>query len=127
MKVYSDVLTPAMLADALPPDVTFASMRTIQRPRVRARGWEIHLEGLGARHTRRVNSGEYGAGYHAAATYDDHGWWMAALFAIDPDARISWWYGANAFHAGTEYKYASLEEASRVGVTRALASDPERS
>lgn len=105
MKVYSDIIETHELWKALPEDV-YANVRPIKRPRVRARGWDVNLEGLGARHTRKVNSGEYGAGYHKAATYDDHGEWMQRLFDIDPDARISWWKDRADFMRGTEGKYA---------------------
>ena len=105
MKIYSNVLTWGQLIDALPADV-IASIQVIRRPRVAARGWKVYLEGTGTRHTKKVNSGESGAGYHSAATYDDHGEWMARLFAIDPDARISWWKNRADFDKGTEYRYS---------------------
>lgn len=105
MKVYSDTLTRDDLVAALPEHVTLDA-RTIRNPRVRRFGWDVNLEGFGSRHTRKVNSGEYGAGYHYAASYDDHGEWMARLFAKDPDARISWWKGLEDFTKGTEGKYS---------------------
>lgn len=105
MKVYSDKLTREDLFGALPTDV-YANVRDIPKVRVRTHGWDVSLKGLGARHTRSVNSGEYGAGYHKAASYDDHGEWMMRLFDIDPDARISWWKDRADFMRGTENKYA---------------------
>lgn len=104
MKIYSDTLTTDDLYRCLPNDVGMADCRTIRSPRKRARGWEMHLEGLGARHTRQRNSGSWGAQGDGsfAATWDDHGIWMAALYEIDPDAVIAWYTDRGDFYAKTE-------------------------
>lgn len=106
MKLYSDTLTTADLYACLPSDVDIASLRTMKRPRKRANGWEVSLEGFGARHTRRSNSGDYGAGYTMAATWDDHGVWMAALYDRDPDAIFAGYYdNRDDFYAKTRHDF----------------------
>lgn len=105
MKVYSNILTEDDLRAALPPEVG-ASIQVIRNPRVARHGYTVYLQGFGPRHTRSVNSGENGAGYHKAATYDDHGEWFARLYAIDPDARLSWWKDRGDFERGTEGKFS---------------------
>lgn len=105
MKVWSDTLTRADLYACLPADVGIGEMRELRNPRKRARGWDLHLEGYGTRHTRRRNTGQYGAAssaYFNAATWDDHGVWMAALYEIDPDAAIAWYDNRADFYAKTE-------------------------
>lgn len=105
MKVYSDVLTEADLRSAL-PDGVYADVRPLRQARVRRFGWDVYLEGFGARHTRATNSGTYGAGSRKAVSYDDHGVWMARLYQIDPDARVSWWKSRADFEQGTKGKYS---------------------
>lgn len=106
MKVYSDLLDTPDLYAALPADVYAATVK-LKRPRKRARGWTVSLEGLGSRHYRRKNSGNYGASSPGtmAATWDDHGVWMAALFAKDPNALIADYDGRDDFERQTrEYR-----------------------
>ncbi len=104
MKVYSDILTRDDMLDALPYGVTLEECEKIQNPRVRSQGWNVQLRRWGS--NRHTNSGHYGAGERGAATYDDHGVWIAELFDRDPSARISWWDGRDHFNQGTEHKYA---------------------
>jgi hypothetical protein len=111
MKVYSDILTREDLYVALPADV-YADVRNINT-RKRARGWEVHLEGLGARHTRKRNSGNYGAGHEMAATWDDHGVWMAALYEIDPLAQIACYSDRDNFYESTEHEMTWRRDARR--------------
>ncbi len=113
MKVYSDILTREDLFAALPSDV-YADVRNINT-RKRARGWEVHLEGLGGRHTRRRNSGRYGATGQGgmAATWDDHGVWMAALYEIDPLAQIACYRDRDDFYESTENEMAWRRNAKR--------------
>ncbi len=100
MKVYSDTLTREDLYASLPSDV-YLDAQEIRRPRTRARGWTVYLEGLGDRHTRNTNSGNYGAGSHKAATWDDHGLWMAKLYEIDPMAKIAHYDSRSDFYDST--------------------------
>jgi hypothetical protein len=112
MKVYSDTLTRDDMLDALPKGVSLDECEPIQNPRVRTHGWNVRLRRWGS--SRHVNSGNYGAGEQGAASWDDHGWWMAELFERDPSARIANWDGRESFNVGTEYRYASLISASLV-------------
>lgn len=111
MKIYSDTLTRDDLYAALPDGVMVADIREIRNPRKRARGWQITLEGYAARHTRRRNSGTWGAvptagEYGYAATWDDHGVWMAALYEIDPLALIAEYANRDDFYESTEHAHA---------------------
>ncbi len=116
MKVYSDTLTRDDMLDALPKGVTLDHCEPMRAPRLRRHGWNVTLRRWGS--NRNTNSGHYGAGEKGAATYDDHGAWMAELYDRDPDARISWWKNRDDFNEGTEYKYAlpgALEVEAMVG------------
>ena len=112
MKVYSDTLTRDDMLDALPKGVSLDECEPIHNPRVRSQGWNVQLRRWGSE--RHVNTGQWGAGEQGAASYDDHGWWMAELFDRDPSARIANWDGRESFNVGTEYRYASLISASLV-------------
>lgn len=121
MKLYSDTLTEADLYACLPDGVTIAAIRPM-RTRKRASGWELSLEGYGTRHTRRRNSGMEGAnGYGYAATWDDQGVWMAALYDRDPDALIAWYTSRHYFYEATanvakwrqRSRFRSIRENSR--------------
>lgn len=103
MKIYSDTLNRNDLLNAVPRGCTL-DLAPIAHARVRRYGWTARMLRPGG--TRWTNTGQYGAGNERAASYDDHGVWMAALYALDPNARISWWKNADDFHAGTEGKYA---------------------
>jgi len=79
--------------------------------RSRARGFTVKLAAEPQKGRRRRNTGNYGAedgGYPiqvAAATYDEHGRWMAELFERDPDAIITYYSGRDDFHEQTDGKY----------------------
>ena len=106
MKVYSDTITRADLFDCLPGDVS-AEVIEIRHARKRAHGFTVSLEGIGDRHYRRKNGGNYGASSPGvmAATWDDHGVWMARLYELDPDALIADYAGRDDFERQTrEYR-----------------------
>lgn len=103
MKVYSDTLTKNDLLDALPRGVSLHVCDPIGAPRIRSRGWTVQLRCWGS--NRHVNTGNYGAGEQGAASWDDHGRWMAALFARDPAARIADYDGAEDFDRSTDGAY----------------------
>lgn len=97
MRLHSDKLTAGDLATALmaeqeagriAPHVTFKTYE-VHRSSIRKAAFEVQLEAAYRDNGRRAgNSGSYGAmipehdGY--AATYDEWGWLLAALYAIDP-------------------------------------------
>lgn len=108
MKVYSDSLERGDLWEALPEVSLYLEAVTIKRPRTRSRGWTVRLEALrNSGHYR--NSGQYGAEGTRAATWDEHGEWMARLFEKDPNAKITYYDGAEDFHAQTAGKYRRVE------------------
>lgn len=54
---------------------------------------------------RRGNSGSYGGGENWAATYDEWGWFLAALFDIEDDANATYYADADDFHHKTSNNY----------------------
>ena len=106
MKVYSDILTATDLHAATPRGVTVWECDPISKPRIRSHGWTVQLRCWGS--ARHVNTGYYGAGEQGAASWDQHGEWMARLFDIDPDARIAYYNGAEDFHRSTRDKYTKV-------------------
>lgn len=110
MKVYSDTLTLNDLFEAarqVPNVYVDTPVEIISNPRVRSRGYVVRLGSTVSNRYR--NSGTAGAKVwddSMAASWDDHGHWMARLFDIDPDARIAHYSNANDFHVSTRYAYA---------------------
>lgn len=82
---------------------------------IREHAWEIQLEAFERDNGRRAgNSGSYGAmrpeydGY--AATFDEWGWLLAALYALDPQAHVGspeypTYESAEHFHDRTAWTY----------------------
>lgn len=79
--------------------------------RSRKRSYDVGLAvydgGKGTSHPYRRNTGQYGAegGAIWAATYDEWGWWLAALFELDPLMIAGVYKGYDDFHAKTSHKY----------------------
>lgn len=92
MRIHTNNLTRADLVTALEAEikagriadaVTF-KVRTEHRSTVRARSYEVQLESFEPGQGRRVgNSGSYGAGDNYAATFDEWGFFLAALFRVE--------------------------------------------
>src|SRR5215831_11442096 len=108
VRIHTDKLTRADFSAA----VGMAKLRGVwigdcseHGSRKRARGFEVRLAAEERPGRRRRNSGQYGAEAEAAATYDEHGAWMNALYLIDPDAIVGPYANAQDFHAKTGNHY----------------------
>ena len=89
MRLYSDTITRADIFRCLPANVG-AEVMTIRNPRKSRFGYVVTLDYYGPESRRWKNSGMYGAdGGRPAATWDEHGVWMAALYELDPGMRIA--------------------------------------
>lgn len=119
MRIHTDVLTSedfyrAISAAGLSPDV-WVDECNVRGSRRRNRAFEVRLAAepgrdKGGKARRPRNSGQYGAengDYQKAATYDEHGYWMAELFRKDPTLIIQGCYdGAAKFHALTKQRFS---------------------
>jgi hypothetical protein len=121
MRIHSDVLGSDDLQAAL-AEIPYGGVYLQCRPtrhgsRSRDHAYEAKLRGYGARHTRRPNSGTYGADDEYAATYDDWGYWLAELFSRDPNAICGPYKGAADFQRQTAARSREVERglAVRVG------------
>lgn len=87
MKVHSDILSPIQIHQA----TIAAGMRgvdaevTVHGSRSRAQSFNVSLTGNS---TRWTNSGQSGSGHEHAATWDEWGMFIQALYEIDPKALI---------------------------------------
>jgi hypothetical protein len=87
------------------PDVV-VHLLSIHGSRSRKVAYEVALRGEGARHTRRPNTGISGANNDEyAATHDDWGHFIAALYQNDPTAKIGPYKSRTHFHVVTKDKY----------------------
>jgi hypothetical protein len=111
MKVYSKTLQTCDLWAACPDGLEMLDgLELIDGPRSR-RFEHVRLcspvpRGKGKRY--RLNGGNIGALEAYAATYDEHGEWMAEVFERDPEARIVGYEdyrGRDDFHEKTGGKY----------------------
>lgn len=112
MKIHSDILQSsdlhAALSDANIPAV-YLDECNARGSRSRRGAFEFRLAAVrGPGHHRRRNSGQYGAegADVAAATYADHGKWMAELFKRDADAIVGPYKGVDDFHRATKGEFA---------------------
>ena len=110
MVIYSDVLTTSDLHRTTVNGLYIDDITPIKNPKVRKRGWKLHTASTTG--TRWKNSGTHGAERIEAGTWDDHGFWFANLYAIDPNARIARYQNADDFHAKTNNKYKAPAEAT---------------
>jgi hypothetical protein len=102
VKLYSNTLTLAQVRDAVPAGCNGETIG-IRTPRVRTNGWTVRLTKPGGTHY--TNTGTHGAGAEKAASWDDHGVWMARLYELDPEMRVAHYTSAEDFHEQTKEAY----------------------
>ena len=119
MRLHSNIHTPSTIHAALEraqesgkvaAHVAFEVLAS-HRSMKRARAYEIKLGTyVKIRGDKRtfLNSGTHGADSDAgvySATYDEWGWFIAELFAADPDGIFGTYSGRDGFIAATDGKY----------------------
>jgi hypothetical protein len=112
MRIHSDTLTRSDLRDALAEanlDGVWLDLCDQGGSRSRAHGFTVRLAANPMPGRRRPrNSGKYGAEdgtYEVAATWAEHGMWMARIFQRDPNAIVAHYKGEDHFHALTKYAF----------------------
>lgn len=118
MRIHSDIFTGSSFTDALRSAGLTDEVRvedlSLHNSRKRACGFEVRLAASEGRDrngkARRPRmTGRYGSenapDYVKAATYDEHGYWIAELFKIDPEAIIGPYKGVENFNELTRYAY----------------------
>lgn len=115
MKLHSDTLTTGDVYNAMSyakngggvSDGVYFAVLDESGSRTRANAWEVRLAHPGdADHRRYTNGGNTGNGGLRAATYDEWGWFIAELFALDADAVFGTYKGVADFDAQTRYRFA---------------------
>lgn len=106
----SDALHDAKDAGLIPAHVVFDILHPAGGSRTHRSTAEVHLSatfkapGDGRRY---ANTGHNGANRdNLAATYDEWGFFLAALFTLDPSAKTPYDASAKAFSARTAGKYS---------------------
>lgn len=102
MRVFTDKLTKADFYAAIDDsgDVFIDELTEVEG-RKRKRTFNVYLEARPGKGRRARNNRP---GF--SATWDEHGFWMAELFRIDPDAIISYYDGVDDFNKQTKGAYA---------------------
>ena len=111
MRIHTNIANGAFLAQAMSdaadkaPDVTLHILSE-HGSRSHYTAFEVALRGHGTRHTKRPNTGVRGANSDEyAATYDDWGWFLAALYDIDSTIKTDYYKDRADFHRQTRTAY----------------------
>jgi hypothetical protein len=121
----------------IPPGVVFTGF-TRHQSRSRPCGYEIQLgaydrelpdgtadqRGAKMKQRKRQNSGTYGADVLYAATWDEWGWFMAKVFARDPDAVFGPYRSRWDFKVKTGGRFDEVLSGMRTGAGSGLESGP---
>lgn len=108
MRIHTDTITAfdihaaARAAGMTGVDATFTSHGS----RKRDHAFNVNLTGTSS---RRPNTGKYGAvSDEHAATWDEWGMFLAALYAVDPDMDATYYADAADFHRQTHDRFHNL-------------------
>ena len=120
MRLHSDVLTYTQQirniflevrgTDRIADHVFLARIET-HGSRSRAQAFDISLSAydkLDGEIRHYKNSGGYGASDEYAATYDEWGFFIEALFAADPDMIFGGYKGRDNYHDQTRFLFAAV-------------------
>ena len=100
MRIHTN--SHATIVDAAVTAGVTLTKNVMHGSRTHPRAFEVNLEGSS---TRRPQSGPSGLGSGYAATWDEWGMFLAAVFAIDPLARTRDYECAAHFHWATTGRY----------------------
>ena len=104
MRIHTN-LTRDQVTAVLPTGVTLHVFNE-HGSRSHPRAFEVQLTSDNGRTSRWTNSGTHGAGYVKAASWDEWGIFLGALFRLDQEARIPQIYeDASDFEYRTNYRY----------------------
>jgi hypothetical protein len=128
VKIHTDKITYPDLHSALTTTTTgvWLDRADLKGSRSRQRAWDVALESDGTpdkngkprRRTRNVGTSRRSYEHPGfAASYDDWGWWLAALFEIDPEAIAGPYKGYEDFHLQTKGDYLSRRPRRRSSLT----------
>ena len=99
------------LRESVGPDGVYFDHFTLHSSRTHPQAYELRLTADPGRDRngkarRNVNTGQYGMGAYKAATYDEWGYFMAAVYARDSFAKFGTAYnGAEDFMRKTRHAY----------------------
>lgn len=91
MRLHTDTLTIDDLVAALPPGVFMYCTTKGSRKRKVAYEVTLYVFFKDELHLRLGNSGCYGSSTDVAATWDEWGVWVHALYSLDESAIIGWY------------------------------------
>jgi hypothetical protein len=107
MRIHTDKLTSTDLQQVLTETDVSLYVLGESGSRSHRRAFDIALRGSGKRHTKRPNTGVFGANSNEyAATYDDWGHFLAGLFTLDASAKAGPYKGVEDFHSTTKGKFS---------------------
>lgn len=106
MRIHSDILTEADIRAAV-PSTAYIGKLTVHGSRKRAHGYEVNLGGSGK------TGGQWGQTDGKAATWDEWGMFLAALYKIDPDITMAAYVDHADFDYATGSRFDTLTPAEQ--------------
>lgn len=113
MRIHSDILTSLDIsaAERAAGMTGVDATVTAHGSRKRDHAFNVLLTGTSS---RRPNNGRYGADSNAfAATWDEWGMFLAALYAVDPNMDATYYADAADFHRQTGDRFLTLKAADQ--------------
>lgn len=112
MRIHTYLCQGVIEAAALDAGVSFERL-TLHGSKSRAHAFDVLLSGNGVTGGQWGNSGTNGAGPYKAATWDEWGIFIAAVFAADPTASMTYYDDAADFHYQTDDRFRDLTPAGQ--------------
>lgn len=121
MKLHSDKLTTSEIRACLERAIAKGRVARLvdfselaeRGSRTRANAWEIRLEWLGTKEKgdgrKWTNSGNRGSGGGYAAFWEEWGWFIWELYAVDSELVFGHYKTENEFHEMTRFQFAVAE------------------
>lgn len=107
MKIHTKLTSRDVHRAAMRLDGVTTYELEVHGSRTHARRLDVRLEGTGERHTRWANGNPHGRADWKAATRDDWGHFLAALYDADPSMRCvdTGYTSRTSFHVATKGRY----------------------
>lgn len=102
MRIHTNTLTEADIR-AMVPSTAYVGKLTTHGSRSHARAFDLNLGGSGR------TGGQWGQTDGKAATWDEWGMFLAALYKADPNAKTPYYTSASHFHRVTGGRFFTLK------------------
>lgn len=113
MRIHTSLNTASLYRAADLANVTFGKSLAEHGSRTHVRAFEVQLSGNGITGGQWGNSGKDGAAPYKAATWDEWGIFLGAVFRWDESAKATYYDDAADFHYQTGDRFLTLKVADQ--------------